>query len=423
VVAKSNVWKAEREELIAKSKVVVNIHYFEHSILESVRLSYLLSNQCEVISEVSLDPILDRWHSGYLSLVAYDQLVEKCCEFIADYPHNLNHQKFEEYQKQTFVSKLPLANLIKSYEYLITMIDDKEEAETEAEMEAETELELEPDVTDDSDLFQCEYEINENKEIILKLPKFTYDQLPFVSIVTPTFNRKDIFPLAIRNWELFDYPREKMEWIIVDDSDDPSQNLSDILPKSKQIKYFKLQTTGRLSIGQKRNFGVKQAQYDYIAHLDDDDYFCPFSLRSRLGILSKYFWCDLVGVTELDIYDIKNDFSARIKGCAQVSESSMAFRKSFWEERPFPEKFNSLGEGHLFTKGRRDRIIKMPSCFNLIALTHWSNYTTERSQSKFQHVERKGNILSTLDLSTRLFLYSLFDKIKREEEKKKNLLV
>ena len=44
VVAKNNVWKTEREELIARSKIILNIHYFEHSILETVRLSYLLSN-------------------------------------------------------------------------------------------------------------------------------------------------------------------------------------------------------------------------------------------------------------------------------------------------------------------------------------------------------------------------------------------
>ena len=88
VIAKNNVWKNERDELISRSKLIINIHYFEQSILESVRLSYLLSNGCHVISEISQDPILDKWHSNYISLVKYDQLVETCGKFLSEYPQN-----------------------------------------------------------------------------------------------------------------------------------------------------------------------------------------------------------------------------------------------------------------------------------------------------------------------------------------------
>jgi len=236
-------------------------------------------------------------------------------------------------------------------------------------------------------------------------------ELPFVSIITVTYNRKQMFPMAVRNWELFNYPRDKMEWIIIDDSDDGSK-LSNILPISNQIKYYRLQTTGRLSIGQKRNFGVEHATHDYIVFMDDDDYYYPLSIYARIAILLKYPKYDLVGVTDLDIYDMVNDFSARVKG-SFISEASMAFKKSFWMERKFPEIFNTLGEGYPFTKDRRDRIIKMPSCFNLIAITHWSNYTQNgRSYDKFKNVSKKDNILTILDVPTKMFIFELFDKIK-----------
>ena len=152
--------------------------------------------------------------------------------------------------------------------------------------------------------------------------------------------------------------------------------------------------------------------------MDDDDYYHKVSIYARIALLLKYPEYDLVGVTDLDIYDMVNDFSAKITHRPFVSEASMAFKKSFWKEKPFPDKFNTLGEGHPFLKGRRDRVIKMPSCFNLIALTHWNNYTIGRSHSMFKHVERKGNILSILDLPTRLFIYSLFDKVKLNQENK-----
>ena len=423
VVYKNNIWDDERKDLIERSKIILNIHYFENSILETVRLSYLLSNNCFIISEVGKDPILDRWHQSYVVLSEYDQLVETCCRYIDNYDLIQSfQQKLEKYSLEPYSSKIPYDKIKQLYGYLIELsvnsnnLDDLDNLDNlDSGIADEVKKNMLP--VDNNDLFEAEFEITKNKEMVLKLPKYEYSQLPNVSIITITYNRANIFPMAIRNWELFEYPREKLEWIIIDDSDD-GNNLSDILPKSKQIKYFKLKTTGRLSIGQKRNFGVKQSKYNYISFMDDDDYYLPVSIYARIALLLKYPQYDLVGVTDLDIYDIVNDFSARITHRPFVSEASMAFRKSFWKERPFIEKFHTLGEGYGFLKGRRNRVIKMPSCFNLIAITHWNNYTIGRSHSMFQHVERKGNILATLDLSSRLFIYSLFDKIKFNEEKK-----
>lgn len=59
--------QAVRDGLIARSKIVLNLHYFEDlTVLEQARVFYLLSNQVFVISETSLDnPYGD-------ALVSYD---------------------------------------------------------------------------------------------------------------------------------------------------------------------------------------------------------------------------------------------------------------------------------------------------------------------------------------------------------------
>lgn len=411
VVSRNHVWAQERDDLIARSKIVLNVHYFESSLLETARLSYLLSNNCVVVSEVSLDPVLDKSHNEFVKFAQYDELSKTCQQLLLD-PEQYNQlvKSSQNYKKLTFYEKIPFKKLSDKFNYLLNF---KKKSTSENQNtridENQNTNQLVPNI-DSSDLFEAEMEVNKDKGVILKLPKFKYDDLPFVSIVTITYNRKHLFPMAIRNWELFEYPRDKLEWIIVDDSDDGS-TLSDLLPKSQQIKYYKLQTTGRLSIGQKRNFGVKNATHEIICMMDDDDYYWPFSVFSRVGLLLKYPKYNLVGVTDLDTYNTNEEFSARIRS-PYVSEASMAFRKQFWVERQFPEKFNTLGEGYPFLKGRRHRVIKMPSCFNLIAMTHSSNYTTSRSYSKVKHLERKGNILSVLDLSSRLFICSLFDKSK-----------
>jgi hypothetical protein len=48
-----NMWGRERDEMIARSKVVLNLHYYDLAIFEQVRVSYLLNNAVTVLSEDS----------------------------------------------------------------------------------------------------------------------------------------------------------------------------------------------------------------------------------------------------------------------------------------------------------------------------------------------------------------------------------
>ena len=61
-------------------------------------------------------------------------------------------------------------------------------------------------------------------------------QLPFVSICTPTFNRRPFIPIMLKCFEHQIYPKERMEWIIIDDGTD---KIEDLVSSHPQIKYFK----------------------------------------------------------------------------------------------------------------------------------------------------------------------------------------
>jgi hypothetical protein len=405
LVVKSNLWGAERDQLIERSKIVINIHYYTTSLLETTRLSYLLSHQTIVVSEESCDRLLDRWHSKYLQLVPYQQLVESCQKILDNYTSYCQQiqPQLLEYIGLPYWQQIPIV-MLKQHQYLL-----------EGDIPKDINQKIQSPLVDSHDLFEAEQEVGSDHSLVLKLPKLDPSDLPPVTVVTVTHNRKSVFPMAVRNWELFEYPRDKLEWVIVDDSDDGT-SLSSLLPRLTNIKYYRLQTTGRLSIGQKRNYGVDKATHQYIAFMDDDDYYYPFSVYARIALLLKYPKYDLVGVTDLDIYDVVNHFSARVKG-SLISEASMAFRKSFWQQQKFPEQFSTLGEGYPFTKERRDRIIKMPSGFNIIAITHWSNYTQSgRSYDKFKGVKRMDDILSILDTPTKSFIIQLFGKIRKTSQ-------
>ena len=51
IVIVSNVFNDELVELIKKSKIIINIHYFNNAILELFRIHNLLSYNCKILSE------------------------------------------------------------------------------------------------------------------------------------------------------------------------------------------------------------------------------------------------------------------------------------------------------------------------------------------------------------------------------------
>jgi hypothetical protein len=75
VAVNNSAFGSKRDQLIATSKVIVNVHCFDDLInLETARISYLLTNHAVVISEESdHDP-----YNGAIGYAKYDELVDYC---------------------------------------------------------------------------------------------------------------------------------------------------------------------------------------------------------------------------------------------------------------------------------------------------------------------------------------------------------
>ena len=109
-----------------------------------------------------------------------------------------------------------------------------------------------------------------------KIPKFNKSSLkdlkpedyPFVSVCTPTFNRRPFIEPLIECFKKQDYPEDKMEWIIVDDGSDKIEDLVYDIP---QVKYIKLED--KVTLGKKRNIMNREAKGEFFVYMDDDDYY------------------------------------------------------------------------------------------------------------------------------------------------------
>ena len=76
--------------------------------------------------------------------------------------------------------------------------------------------------------------------------------MPFVSVCTPTYNRRPFFYTLFECFKNQDYPMSRIEWIIVDDGTD---KIKDLVESSNipQIKYFELD--------EKKNIGIQKKLY------------------------------------------------------------------------------------------------------------------------------------------------------------------
>lgn len=74
----------ERDEAISRSKLVINMHYYQSAVFEIVRVSYLLANGVCVLTEgVPDEPDLKPFVGG-LAIEPYDRLVERCIALVND---------------------------------------------------------------------------------------------------------------------------------------------------------------------------------------------------------------------------------------------------------------------------------------------------------------------------------------------------
>ena len=161
-----------------------------------------------------------------------------------------------------------------------------------------------------------------------------------VSIVIPTYNRKIFETLLEHNINSQTYYNIK-EIIILDDSDkDRPLCIRTLIP----IRYY---TVPRCTIGMKRNMGVKLAHGEYIAFMDDDDFYHPDYIAHSIFEM-QYNNKSIAGSADMYMYNKEHKwFKQRCFFIHYLNEATMVFKKSAWtgfgdtnsnEAVPFLEK-------------------------------------------------------------------------------------
>jgi glycosyltransferase involved in cell wall biosynthesis len=208
-----------------------------------------------------------------------------------------------------------------------------------------------------------------------RLPK--EDDLPKVSVITITRDRRAFLPLAKYCMIAQSYPEDKIEWVIVDDGIDQIKDLVSDLPNVKYILCDEPMT-----IGAKRNLAVEKASHDVLVMLDDDDIYPNNSVLSRVAHMLAAPAKDCLFSTTIPCYEIHDKKSFMnvpppyLPMSQRVSEATLCFTRAFWGARKFSDI--QIAEGDAFVHGREHMCREISPQDVIVSLIHKKNTSTRK---------------------------------------------
>ncbi len=196
---------------------------------------------------------------------------------------------------------------------------------------------------------------------------------PFVSVLTPTCNRRKFIPYAIAAFKDQTYPMDRMEWIILDDGDD---SVEDLFTASglKNVRYIRLPE--KQTIGAKRNRLNQEARGEICVNWDDDDFYVPDRIRKAVIRLRSTpdRKIQMSGSSELLMYyvDLGEFWTIPYKGPTHCMEGTMAFWKTYADTHKYDETVTHA-EGPSFLNQWTEPVHQIPIKDIMICICHDKN--------------------------------------------------
>lgn len=201
------------------------------------------------------------------------------------------------------------------------------------------------------------------------------NNLPFVSVCTPTYNRRPFINMMIQCFNNQDYPKEKLEWIILDDGTDPIEDLVKDIPNVNYSKY-----KYKMKLGEKRNLMHKKCKGDIIVYMDDDDYYPPERISHAVKKLQSDPKVLCAGSSELYIYfkNINELYQFGPYGKNHATAGTFAFKKKMLENSNYNNNA-ALAEEKEFLNGYTVPFIQLDPLKTILVFSHRHNtYNKEK---------------------------------------------
>ena len=202
------------------------------------------------------------------------------------------------------------------------------------------------------------------------------EELPFVTVCTPTFNRRPFIQNMFQCFRNQDYPKHLLEWIIVDDGTD---KIKDLIVSSNipQIRYFEIKD--KMFLGAKRNYMHKFARGSIIVYMDDDDYYPPDRISHSVDRLLSNPEALCSGSSEIYVYfkGMNKMIQCGPYGPNHATAGTFAFKKELLEQTKY-EDGAALAEEKAFLKQYTIPFVQLDPMKSILVFSHEHNTFDKR---------------------------------------------
>ena len=258
---------------------------------------------------------------------------------------------------------------------------------------------------------------------------------PLVSILVPTFNRRKFIPQLLRNFDKQVFPHNEMEIIIVDDGDEPIEDLLSLSryyrPNNRnknRIIYEKL--ARKLPLGEKRNLLNDMAKGEILISMDDDDWYSSKYVKTLVRTLKQ---TDLLICGASRIFAYTHEFNAILRlgpyGPYHTCNHLIGYKRAYLNNHMYDSSTTS-GEEESFTNKHTEPLVQIENSEKIFLLIrHEGNITDFRtmldqvgldysSNNKKLVKTQKYEMLTERGISPVLLTdMSIKDFIKRKDER------
>jgi len=204
--------------------------------------------------------------------------------------------------------------------------------------------------------------------------KNKYNNMPFVSVCTPTYNRRPFIPGMLKCFDHQTYPKCRMEWIIIDDGTD---NIEELVINHPNVKYYKYDT--KLTLGKKRNLMHEKSCGEILVYMDDDDYYPPERVSHAVERLQSDKNVLCAGASEIYIYfkHIKEMYQFGPYGPKHGTAGTFAFKRKLLETSRYDDTA-CLAEEKAFLKDYTVPFIQLEPIKTILVFSHEHNTFDKR---------------------------------------------
>ena len=168
-----------------------------------------------------------------------------------------------------------------------------------------------------------------------------------------------------------DYPKDRIEWIIVDDGTD---KIKDLIQSANipQIKYFDIPE--KMTLGKKRNYMHEQTKGSIIVYMDDDDYYPPERISHAVERLTQNETALCAGSSEIYIYfkHLHKMYQCGPYGPNHSTAGTFAFKTELLKQTRYDDTA-SLAEEKSFLKNYTIPFVQLDPMKAILVFSHDHN--------------------------------------------------